>query len=556
MRFTPRGVTDAFDATDAFPGACQQLVNLVFDQSNPELVVSRPGVLTLASFTQAGFVAPGFISIQVGIGTRIYGMIATSRNAGKDEPFCYETATGAFIPVSGITGALCPTSPATTGDWVPPTIATIGVMVIVTHPGFPGGGTKFGWFDVSTPASPVWHAGDTATNGLIGTPQAVANFNNRAYFAVGNQLEFTDVLTNPPTITNASQALTIGDSQVINALSGLPLQTTSSGILATLTVFKVSQVWQIAGDPTFSNISEQYMSLSIGTTAPRSVVQSTLGVYFIGSGGPYMIDQLGTLRSLTSGIDKLNPDLLAPFQNAVTPTRWAGAFTSSIYRICGPTIVHGQQIVGDYWFDEHKRRWTGPHTFAYDCATAVNGFFVLSSVNAGGLLLQQTPNQTIGSIFTDLGTSISILLQSSTFPKTSDMCMKQVAESQIELSASGGTVTYTITAQDEQNNTLDSVVLSVNKFGSTWGGTFWGASTWAHSNVWGGGGVWGTIAEGGSGGVWMSGQQVPETFPVSWDAPFVFEKMQLNIAATASANVGIGTFYARYQKTGYMTLGM
>ena len=54
IRFTPRGLSDAFDATDRFQGACQALTNLVFDQSNPELVVTRPGVTQLASFTVGG----------------------------------------------------------------------------------------------------------------------------------------------------------------------------------------------------------------------------------------------------------------------------------------------------------------------------------------------------------------------------------------------------------------------------------------------------------------------------------------------------------------------
>ena len=44
LRFTPRGVADAYDSSDTFPGACRKLQNLVFDPSNPELVVARPGV--------------------------------------------------------------------------------------------------------------------------------------------------------------------------------------------------------------------------------------------------------------------------------------------------------------------------------------------------------------------------------------------------------------------------------------------------------------------------------------------------------------------------------
>jgi hypothetical protein len=540
MRFTPLGLADAYDSTNKFPGACQALTNLVFDQSNPELVISKPGTVKLgnADFVAAGFITPGFISVQISIGTRVFGMIATGRFAGKDEPFVYDTATGAFVAVGGVLIGIVPNSPSTVGDWTPPTIAMVGVVVAVTHPGFAGGANRFGWFDMTNPAAPVWHAGDTATNGLGGVPVTVANFNNRLWFGVANFELYCDVLTNPPTRTAATQGLTIGDNSPINASAGLPIQTTSSGILAVLTVFKQTQIWQIAGDTTTSNLSLNFVSLNIGTPAPRSIAQSPLGLYFMAAGGPYYIDQLGTLRPLTYNLDQLEPDIQVPFQNATTPTRWAAAYATNIYRICGPTTVGGVAGTNDYWFDEHKRRWTGPHTFAYDCASPLAGYFVLSSKLNPAVLMQNTAIQTLTSVFTDMGTVVRVNLQSATFPKAGEMCMKQVAESQIELAAAGGTVTYTIIAQDEQGIELGQGDITVNA-----GIGFWGAT------------VWGSLSQGGSGNIWQSLIRVPHTYPVPWAAPLVFEKMQLQIQAVASVNIIIGTFYARYQKTGYMTLG-
>ena len=596
MRFTPRGLVDAFDATDKFQGACRQLTNLVFDQSNPELLISRPGVTQLANLNDA-FTSPGFISIQAAIGTRVYGMVATSRNPGNDEPFCYDTATRAFVPISGVTATNTPASPANFGDWTPPTIANVGTMIIITHPGFPGGGAGtwgggalwaggalwgsgvgvkvFGVIDITNPAAPAWNAFNTGINGLPAIPQAVANFNNRAYFAVANQVFYTDELTNPPVITNASQFLVIGDQQPVNALAGLPIQTTSSGVVQALTVFKTTQVWQITGDTAFGNLSLNYMSLNIGANAPRSVAQSPYGLYFSSSGGPYTLDLLGTLRPLTHSLQEIEPDVQAPFENAQTPTRWAAAYNSTVYRVCGPTLIRGSQVTNDYWFDEHKRRWNGPHTFTYDCASAIGGYFVLSSVNNPGLLMQSFTQQNLSFVETDLDSQNSVTLLSSTFPKVGDMFMKQVAESQIELAASGGAITYFITALDEQGNVLGTAQISVTDSGAKWGAFVWGDGTlWTETNKWGGGALWGAVATvwgagaswgdpvyytqapGGSGALWGAGaQDIPHTFPVPWPAPLVFEKMALQITAQASAEVGIGTFYARYQRTGYMTLG-
>jgi hypothetical protein len=603
MRFTPKGLTDAFDASEMFPGACQKLQNLVFDQGNPELVVSRPGVTLLVDLgATLQFASPQFISVQIVVGSRVYGMVATQRYPGHDEPFCWDTATNAVVPISGVTSLNTPSSPAQFGDWTPPTMAVVGTMIIVTHPGFSGKGKHlwgdgtlwgstaqsgsnalwgdaytFGIIDITNLAAPTWNATTTAINTLLAVPVAVANFNNRAYFAVSNQLQYTDVLTNPPTITNATQALTIGDSGAVNALSGLPAQTVGSGLVQALTVFKVNQTWQILGDPATWTLGQNYISLTTGTNAPRSVVQCPNGLYFTSSGGPYFIDLLGTLRPLSYSLQTQQPDIEVPFENALFPTRAAAGYNSTLYRICVQTIVRGQQGINDYWFDEHRRRWNGPHTFPYDCASVLGDNFILSGALYPGKLMVSPTQQNQAFVNTDLNTVMTCLLLSSTFPKTNDMLMKQVSESQIELSASSGNITYFIEAQDDQGNDLGDAQIAVINQGEPWGGFNWGDGTvWATSNLWGGGSLWGGNAANwgdgtlwgqqnpkvywaqaaGSGVLWGKGvQNVPHTYPVPWPAPLVFEKMQLQITATASAEVGIGTFYARYQKTGYMTLG-
>lgn len=605
MRFTPKGLVDAFDASEKFPGACQRLQNLIFDQSNPELSVSRPGVTLLVDLQATGYFAnPSFISIFVTIGTRIYGMVSTSRNPGKDEPFCYDTATNTVIVITGVTAQNTPTSPSPTGAWVPPTMASVGVMILITHPGFTGAGKNlwgggafwgsvadggsgalwgdsytFGLIDTTDPAAPTWNATTTATNALGGVPQAVANFNNRPWFAVGNLLQYCDVLTNPPTRTTADQEITIGDAQVVNALVGLPVTTASSGITQTLTVFKNTQAWQVGGDPATWNLSLDQISLTVGCNAPRSIALSPFGLYFSSSGGPYVLDPLGGLKSLTYSGDFSEPDVQAPFENSTQPTRAAGAYNSTVYRVCIPTIVRGRQGTNDYWFDEHRRRWNGPHTFIYDCAGALGSNFVLSGAGFPGKLMQSTTQQSQNFVNTDLGTLMACSLLSSTFPKTNDMCVKQVAESQIELSASGGNITYTIEAQDEQGAIIGRAQIAITNQGAKWGTFIWGDGTlWGGSPLWGGGSIWGAPAQtwgdpavswgqdsppiywtqaSGSGERWGAGiQNVPHTFPVPWAAPLVFEKMQIQINATASAEVAIGAFYARYQKTGYMTQGV
>jgi hypothetical protein len=525
MRFTPKGLADAFDSTDVFPGACVELSNLVFNQGNPEIVISRPGVETMTAFP--GFLNPGFVSIHQTIGDVVYGMLSTTLNAGKDEPFAYDHSTDTFIPITGVLNANTPTSPASTGEWTPPTMAAVGTKIIFTHPGFPGGATKFGVLDISNPAAPTWSAGDTTTNGLTATPIAVANFNNRAYFAVENRLEYTDVLSLARTST--SQSETLGDTTHITALAGLPIQTTSSGVIAALIAFKSFQTWQITGDPalTPSTLAQNYLSLTVGTQAPRSVAQSPLGLYFASNSGPKVIDQFAIVKSLTHSQNETDPDVQLPWQNMVVPSRVAGSYSNDVYRLCMQTILSNTDTTNDYWFDEHKRRWNGPHTFEYDCASQHDDHFIISSASNPGMLFHSRAFPVTSTVYTDLGVSFETAMQPSTFPKTGHMTMKQVVESTIELASSGGAAAYSITAIDDQGNTLNNCNVNVLSAGSLWGSGTWGGFPWAATN------------------------NKPSVYNIPWTAPLVFKKMAFLITATATAALSYGTFFARYQDTGY-----
>lgn len=524
MRFSPKGLVDAFDSTDKFPGACVKLANLVFDPGNPEIVISRPGVTSLTTF--GSFTVPAFVSVQCTVGDLVYGMIASNRNAGKDEPFCFDHAAGAFIAVAGVVAGNCPISPATAGAWTPPTMAVIGTKLIVTHPGFPGGATKFGYFDIANPAAPTWAAGDLATQPLPSVPVAVANYRNRAYFACGNTLPYTDVL-DPLTRTLAAQTLTIGDTTGVLALAGLPVLTTSSGVVAALIVFKGFQTWQITGDTVTSDLAENFLSLSVGTLAPRSVAESPRGIYFASTSGPKMVDPYGQIKNVTHGGQELEADLVVPWQNMTTPSRVAAAYSDDIYRICMQTTIEGDVQTNDYWFDENKNRWTGPHSFAYDCAAQHDDHFILTSAANPAALFHSRAKPNTNTVYTDNSAAYTTIMKSSTFPKTGHMTMKQVVESTQELATGGGAATFALTALDDQDNTLNSCNVTVLPAGSTWGTGVWGAFVWAASKI------------------------KPSVYNVPWTAPLVFKKMALYNSAMASQQVLFGTFFARYQDCGY-----
>lgn len=541
VRFTPKGIADAFDATDAFAGACQILQNLVFDQGNPELVTARPGVgAALTSF--AGFTTPGFVSIHVALGTLIFGMLATGRNAGHDEPFCYDTAAGAFVTISGVTSANTPISPATTGTWTPPTMAVVGIKIIITHPGFSGTGTNFfGVIDITNPAAPAWSSTNLATEPLAKVPAAVANFNNRAYFAIDNQLWYSDVLS-PLTATNAGQSLTVGDNTPITAISGLPITTTSAGVVGALVAFKPSSIWQITGDASITTnpLSLNYLTLTTGCIAPRSVVPTSFGITFVGIAGPYLLSFLGSVTPLNNSLSGPQAaDIQQPFQNTTSPTRIAAGFQGNVFRVCVPTLMAVGAATNDYWFDLYRLRWNGPHTFPYDCVSTVSSsttgsFFVLSSASSPGALYRSLtqPQSGITLEYDDIGVPLAAILKSASFPKTGHMTEKQVVESTLELSSTGIAVNYSVTALNDQGNTAGSALIQTQNVGGIWGANIWGDGT-----------------------LWAAPENVPHVYNVYWAAPVVFKKIVLNIGATANNALSIGTFYARYQDCGYTNAG-
>ena len=527
VRFTPRGLADAYDSTDVFLGACRGLSNLVFDPSNPELVVVRPGIgAALTSF--AGFTTPGFVSIQVTIGTRVFGMVATGLTAGIDQPFCYDLAASAFVAVTGSTAGNAegrPASPATSGAWTPPTMAVIGNYLIITHPGYTGVGISFfGAINLTTLA---YTSQNAATNLLTAVPKAVTNLNNRAYFAVNNTTEYTDVL-NPLTRTLAGMAITLGDSTPVLGLSGLPIQTTTSGIAAALLVFKEKQIWQIIGDAA-TTLATNYLSLQIGCAAPRSIQTSPLGVFFAGPDAPYIVTPMGAVTQVANQLGQLGSmaDIAQPFANVTQPSRIAGAFAANIYRVCIPTVVDGLAVTADYWFDTKRLRWNGPHTFNYDCASSAGTYFILSGVGALNKLFASTIVPKVGSSVTDNAVAFNVILTTTDFPKRDEMSMKQIIESTIELASSGASVSYSVQAFDEAHNFMSQVSIATQVTGAIWGAFIWGDVVWGAS------------------------LNRPKTYVVPWDAPLVFNKFSLTISAVASTNVAIGTFYARMQKTQY-----
>jgi hypothetical protein len=158
--FRAFGLCDSIDGSNSPPGAMASLKNLIPNPKTAQQFVPRPASVQLSNFS--GLTTPLGGTVLLVIGTRAYGMIASGSPAGKDRPFCYDLSAAAFVTIGNIVAGNCPTTPATSGEWSPPSMAQVGNRIMITHPGYTGA-NKIGWIDMRS-FSLATLTGDTHTN--------------------------------------------------------------------------------------------------------------------------------------------------------------------------------------------------------------------------------------------------------------------------------------------------------------------------------------------------------------------------------------------------------
>ena len=222
-----KGLSDARDGTNAFPGAMTLLQNLIPAPDTDNLFVPRPAALTATNFSDLDASTKGIPNALLVVGNIAYGMIPETSGtySGLDVPFSYNILLGSYntIAIPGGTGAL-PTSPSTTGDWTPPTMEQVGGRIMVTHPGFGGGsGPFFGWLDVSGFAS---NGTITGTTNSTKTISALSEDVLNGGWQIGMKITDAsgDIPANTTIATIAYNVLdlnTTGDTTGNNVITGL-----------------------------------------------------------------------------------------------------------------------------------------------------------------------------------------------------------------------------------------------------------------------------------------------------------------------------------------------
>lgn len=531
LSHSPFGCSDTLDGTNTPAGAMQELTNLIPDPTTKNVFYCRPAAALETSF--AGFTNPGFISALKVLGSTAYGMVASTTNPGKDEPFVYDIAAGAFIAITGVTGANTPDSPSTSGEWAPPVLAKIGVYMIVTHPGFPGGaGNYFGWLDLTNPAAPVWNAGNTTVNLLPAAPVGVAEFNGRAYYAVPGAASAAVVLSDPLaplTVTNAAQVLTLGNNLPPTALAGLPLKTQLGGVVQSLIVFQgASNLYQITGDPVTMDLALNSLNIATGTLAPNTICTTPYGLAFVSPQGLRVID---FNASVSDPIGTAGEGITVPFIYSEVPSRMCAAFNNDVMRI---TTKNGAAIGSpwqEWWFHSARKCWTGPHTSAADLIQPYMNSFVTELKGVVAKLFISDSVQNSASVFTENGVAMTWAWETSLLPETGSMNENAMLETLLRMQYVTGMGAILVSALNEDGAIINAVSITPVGSPTVWGAFIWGSAVWRGAAF----------------------NFVPRQIP--WTIPVVFMCLAILATGNSVANFRIGNLWMRYESLGYLLVG-
>jgi hypothetical protein len=548
--WSPQGASDTLDSSTSFSGAMQALTNLIPDPTTRNLWQCRPASILLTDLAAHGFAGASFISCMLNVGTRIYGMVSTTRNAGRDEPFCYDVPTNTFISIAGVTAANSPISPNTFGAWNPPQMVLVGSNIIVAHPGFSGAANAFfGVINILNSFALTWTATNTAPTALVFPPQWVSNFNGRCWFLVNPPNSqpaayFSDVLL-PTQITNASQILTFDDNTPLTCSAGLALNNQLGGIIQALIVFKgVDNLYQITGDFAFGTLSKNSMNVATGTFAPNSIVSSEKGLMFMAPDGVRTIDFNG---NVSDPIGKDGDGITVPFFFALVPSRACAAFNGGVYRVQvqngslipvgsgfstgfssgfgAPTFSNQQE----WWYDTVRGCWSGPHTTGLSLTIPYQNTFFATLQNGGAKIFRSDQVQSNTSTFVENGAQLVYSYQTAMLPDTDQMSEVAIIQTTLHMALVAGQ-SVSCMALNQDSALLDQVTISSSGTATLWNFFNWNSAVWNGT---------------------LNGNAL---FPrrLDWNAPLVFRRMRLSASGMSAAGLKIGRLHMRYQVLNYL----
>lgn len=600
----PKGLSDAVDGTNAFPGAMSVLQNLIPSLSTDNQWVPRPASISATNFS--GFTTPGLPTALTIIGDKAWGMIPTGRNAGKDEPFCYDLTAGAFVTIGNVTNANTPTSPSTTGDWQPPHICAVtNGRLIITHPGYDGITNFIGWIDISSFSSTTI-TGTTHTSTLIDTLSsnvlqagwqigmliAGAGVPANTYIKSIAANGLSVVLSNPTTAGAALVALTVTGGTPAAPLYGAG-QTNGVALVAVpkwveqfngRAWYAVLNSVQASDSLQPTQITNETQVLTLGDNVPvncligvpftNTVTGGAVQALIVFKGSSTFYQITGDFSTtITQAAIPVSVGTLAPNTLCSTPRGMAFVAPDGVRlldltgRLTDPVGKDGTGIVVPFVNAVNPTRMTA----------AFNQNVLRLSVQNGGAEGQPVqeywldfdddswsgphtfPAAVIGAVHTNtmqgfLMAAVGVngkLWESACKPSLADTYI----ENGVQLSVVFQPTLFPDSNSVSENCIIDSriglglpsdanlTVLALDEQGNT-------LDTVALSGTGAGGSIWDSFNWGT--GTWGGAVAAAyQQYGIYWHLPLVFKQMTVRIAGDATSNLVLGNLYAKNQRLGY-----
>lgn len=380
-----------------------------------------------------------------------------------------------------------------------------------------------------TPAAPLYGAGQTAPYPLVALPKAVGQFNGRAYYAVLNTAAWSDSEI-PTQVSNADQAITLGDNTPVTGFGGSPLTNQlTGGIIQALFAFKGGgPYWQITGDAATNDLVSSETAGSMGPIATNTIVSTPIGLAFVAQDGLRVVQPSGLT---TEPLGANGQGVCYPFINAINPTRMCAAYNHSVIRVSVQNGNLNGQPFQEWWYDINLKVWTGPHSFPAAMISAYDGdtddTFIMFAAGVDAALWQSAVHPSLSDIYVENGVDMTTSFQTSLSPDNSQVAMNTIIWSLLGF-ALPGSLQLTIIAADEQGNALDTIVISGgNPTGSLWDGFDWGAADWG------------------------AAEAAFEQIFLPWHYPLTFKQMTLLVACASMKGYVIGNLNFDYKAEGY-----
>ena len=601
LTFRTVGLSDAVDATSAFPGAMQQLKDLIPNTTTRGQYVPRPASTQLTNF--AGFTGPLGGEALLVVGSRAYGMLASTRFAGKSEPFCYDISAGAFVTIAGATAANTPTTQATSGDWLPPAMTMVGGKIMIAHAGYDGVTHFVGWIDVrgfsiatitgtthtstlidALSASPILagvQVGDVVSGaGVVAGSTVVSMTATSVILSVATTAGAAGVAL---TFTSGTKAAPVYNSGQTNTtpLLGVPI---SLGQFNGRVHYCVNNTTQFSDPLNPLSITLASQSITYGDDTPvTSATGMPLGSQLVGGVAQSLIVMKGdgpywqvTGDTATSDLrsNAVNGSVGTVATNTITPTTRGLMIVASdgvrLVTLDGSTSdpigINGTGVNVPFRYAINPTRMAAAFDKNIYRVTVQNGYkdgqpseeywldFGLNSFSGphsfpAALI---APYRVSGAnSFIMFATGINAKLWSS---KTQPSAASTYTENSVAMSWVWQPTLLPDNEQMAANQVVESVlglvlpasqsmnILAMDEQGNTLNNIALSGSGMT-------GAIWNSFTWGV--GVW-GGTVVPyQEYRLSWTAPLVFKQITIRITGASQSGFSIGNLYARYQILGY-----